>query len=227
MVFKSISTPYDYIPHTPEPRVSVPKPRQEGSIIALVGAPSKGRPSRNGLNEHLERLYRVDNELLGYNLDGRMLLLRVKHNDRSFDMYLGLPFTKGVTERGTGRTELILGSTAHHGDAMQGQFDNLLWTPDLAEDKKRYGNTIRWINVGAKDSGFVGLDYNPAARKDQGVATCIDDVKFLANTLMSFDFDPAKRLFLLKPPYIQESEHGKQFRKQGLETLLGYSKARA
>ena len=151
--------------------------------------------------------------------DGRILVPYCK-NDRDFDVYIGLPFTKGVTERTTGKTQLILGTSAHHIDAMQQQFDGALWT----DTEKRYGNTIRWINVGDTKRGFIGLDFNAAAAQDAGVATTKDDVRFLASTLLNFGYESSKRLFLLEPPYIKESTKGKEFRRQGLSTLADYAK---
>jgi len=221
MVFKSIEyEPARPVNYDKPPRPITNRPREEGHIIALVGTPQQGRPSRNPLEEHLERIYQVDSDLLGYNLDGRMALLRLPQNDRSFDQYIALPFMKGVTERKTGRTLLIVGSDAHHGEAMQGQFDGVIWKPD---DGKQFGDTIRWINVGDMQNGFIGLDYNPAAKQCDGVATCLENVKFLATTLLHAGYDHQKRLFLLKPPYIVEQDIGKRLRKQGLETLTDYS----
>lgn len=220
MVFKSIqyepATPVDYKP----PREIISRPREEGHIIALIGTPQHGRPSHDALEEHLERIYQVDNNLLGYNLDGRMVLLKLPQNDKNFDQYIALSFMKGVTERKTGKTLLILGSDAHHGEAMQGQFDGVLWKPD---DAKQFGDTIRWINAGDMRNGFIGLDYNPKAKQNDGIATSLDDVKFLATTLLHAGYDSQKRLFLLKPPYIIEQNMGKKLRRQGLETLMDYS----
>jgi hypothetical protein len=151
-------------------------------------------------------------------------LIRARKNDEQFDEYLSMSFTKGVTERETGRTLLILGSTAHHGEAMIGQFEGVLWGAEIAENLKRYGDTIRWINVGDVKNGFIGLDYNPQAQKHNGVAISLEDVGFLARSLIEFGYDPHKRLFLLKPPYIVESQEGKDMRKKGYERLRDYSK---
>lgn len=198
--------------------------RVEAPLVALVGSPQKRKPSNNRVDEVIERVSRINNDVLGYNLDGRMCLMRSGKNDRNFDEYLSLPFTKGVTERVTGRTLLILGSNSHHGEAMAGQFSGVLWTPDLLEEIKRYGDTIRWINVGDVKSGFIGLDYEGSAQRHDGVATSLEDVKFLANSLIEFGYDPGKRLFLLKPPYIVESERGKDLRKRGYDKLGDYAK---
>ena len=130
---------------------------------------------------------------------------------------------KGVTERRTGRTLLILGSKAHHGEAMQDQFSNVIWTPKMIEDTKSYGDTIRWISVGDIKNGFIGLDYNPRAKQDDGVATSIEDIRFLAQMLMEFGYNPEKRLFLLKPPYIVESEQGKRMRRERKESLHDFA----
>ncbi len=200
------------------PSTASPKPRLGGSVIAHVG---KGKTaSKDPTQEWIENVYRIDRDLLGYNT-GRSILLHCSYNDPSFNIYVGLPFTKGVTERGTGRTELILGSTAHHGEAMINQFDNVLWQP---EDHSRYGNTMRWLNVGDTRTGFIGLDYNPRAAADAGVATSLDDIVFLANTLQEYGFDRQKRLFLLKPPYIQESEEGRRLRRSGKQTVGDYTR---
>ncbi|MEI6731861.1 MAG: hypothetical protein WCK90_04225 [archaeon] len=196
--------------------------RVEGQLVARVGSARQGRPSNSARGEHVERLIGLDNGVLGYNLDGKMCLMRAKKNDRGFDSYLAMPFTKGVTERESGRTMLILGSTAHHGEAMVGQFEGMVWTPESKDEEKMYGNSIRWINVGDLRSGFVGLDYNPAAHTNAGVAISVRDVQFLANSLVEFGYDPRKRLFLLRPPYIVESEDGKKLRESGYETLRDF-----
>ena len=201
-----------------------PKPHQPGNLIALVGIPIQGKPSSKRDEENLECICNIDNELLGYNAGANMVMLRMPQNERDFDIYASFPFMKGVTERDTGRTLVILGSNAHHGDAMQNQFSNMLWTPQMAEEVKKYGNTIRWINVGGVKNGFIGLDYNPRARQDEGVANSLRDIKFLAEKLMEFGYDPGKKLFLLKPPYIVESEEGRKLRDASKETLEEYAK---
>jgi hypothetical protein len=200
------------------------RPRTEGDLVALIGTPSGGRVSHQGDSEHLERLPRITGEILGYNLDGKLALIRYSKNDRGFDNYISLPFTKGVTERVTGRTLLILGSNAHHIEAMQGQFQGVLWSKEEEEEVKKYGNTLRWINIGDTRNGFLGLDYNPGAPKEAGVARNIEDIVFLSKTLMDFGYEPEKRLFLLKPPYIVESDKGKELRRQGYHCLRDYSK---
>lgn len=201
---------------------SGPRPRQEGDIVALVGTHQQGRVSSNGRTEQLERLVGVDNDLLGYNVGGGRVLVRYAKNERSFDQYLEMAFTKGVTERETGRTLLILGSDAHHGEAMQGQFAGTHWGHGLEEEVKNYGNTVRWLNVGDTKQGFVGLDYNPAAEKSAGVATTLEEVKYLATVLVQYGFEPKKRLYLLNPPYIQEQEIGKTLRQNGFLTLQDF-----
>ncbi|MDP3882056.1 MAG: hypothetical protein Q8Q31_04245 [Nanoarchaeota archaeon] len=196
--------------HELVPTNPVRKEKQKGNVVAAVGT-SKGL--------EVENIYRLDNELLGYNLSGRKVLLRVPQNDSSFDHFVSLPFTKGVTERETGRTMIILGSNAHHVEAMQYQFQGVLWMPPDEKEVKKFGDTVRWINVGDTKNGFIGLDYNSAASVEGGVARNAEDVHFLAQTLLEQQFDPEKRLFLLKPPYIQEREEGKALRTQGLERL--------
>jgi hypothetical protein len=187
-----------------------------------VGKIKEGKPSRIAREEHTERLPKIDDNILGYNLDGKMCLIKIARNDRGFDSYVSLPFTKGVTERGTGRTMLILGSTAHHGEAMLNQFQGVVWTPDMLEEEKKYGNTIRWINVGNLKEGFIGIDYNPLADTNAGVARDFEDVKFLSQSLLEFGYNFSKKLFLLKPPYIVESETGKKLRESGYKTLRDF-----
>jgi hypothetical protein len=202
----------------------VVRPRQSGNLLALVGKTEKRRVSRDRKNERLERITRINDDVLGYNLDGRLMLMRYAQNDRKFDLYTTLPFVKGVTERETGRTLLILGSNAHHIEAMQGQFSGTIWTIKEHEELKKYGNTIRWINVGDTKEGFIGLDYNPQAKATDGVALQYQDVHFVAQTLLHFGYSPDKKIFILQPPYIVERAEGKEFRKQGLETLADYAK---
>jgi hypothetical protein len=205
------------------PSSPVKRPRQEGNLIGYVGNITGGVISRNRNAEHLERLPVLADELLGYNLEGNLVLVRVAQNERSFDHYVALPFTKGVTERETGRTLLILGSNAHHGEAMQGQFAGAVWPDPLEERVKKYGNTLRWINVGDTREGFIGLDYNPQAEVDAGVAQSFSDIAYLASTLLEQGFDSGKRLYLLKPPYIREREEGAQLRRRGFITLGDYA----
>ena len=180
----------------------------------------KQRVSRQRENEKVERLFRIDDNILGYNLDGQRVFVRCQQNERAFDVYIALPFVKGMTERETGRTMIILGSEAHHGEAMVKQFPGAVWND--VEDQRSYGNTIRWINVGDTTQGFIGMDYNPNAAADKGVATSLDDVYFVARTLVGIGYDTRKRLFLLKPPYIVEREEGKVLRQRGLNTLDDY-----
>ena len=181
-----------------------PLPLLPGNLICLV-------------ERHIERLPCIDNSVLSYNLTDGRILVKMNQNEPQFDLYVGLPFTKGVTERKTGRTELIIGSSAHHIDAMQQQFAGVVW------DEKQYGDSIRWINVGTTHSGFIGLDYNPQAKENAGVAKSLDDVQFLSRTLLAYGYEKQKKLFLLKPPYIQEQEQGKIYREQGLTTLGEYA----
>ncbi len=201
-----------------------PRPYQNGGLIALVGKPEQQKPSRSKRMEIVERMPSIDDNLLGYNLEGRQVLLRCAQNERDFDLYVAMPFVKGVTERVTGRTMMVVGSTAHHIEAMQGQFSGVMW--DEEAGVKEYGNTMRWINVGKTKEGFIGLDYNVAAEMNQGVARSVDDVRFLAEMLLELGYDPAKKLFLLEPPYIREREEGKKFRAEGYVTLQDYSERR-
>ena len=106
---------------------------------------------------------------------------------------------------------------------MQGQFSGSVWNPAENEELKKYGNTIRWINVGDTKEGFIGLDYNPQAKGTDGVALNYQDIHFVAQTLLQFGYAPQKKLFVLQPPYIVERAEGKEFRKQGLETLADYA----
>ncbi|MEK6825682.1 MAG: hypothetical protein AABY00_02765 [Nanoarchaeota archaeon] len=227
MVFKSIgyNSSGDYSPrpaYTPPPQPTpsssyqTQQKSQQGKLIASVG--------RERILS-VERIYNIDNDLLGYNLSGGKVLLRVPKNDKKFDHFISLPFTKGVTERETGRTMLILGSNAHHVEAMQSQFEGVLWTKNDEEEVKRFGNTIRWINVGDTKNGFVGIDYNQQAPEDAGVARTSKDIQFLASTLLDYGYDAQKRLFILKPPYIQERPEGKALRREGLEHLTQIAKA--
>jgi len=205
-------------PRLVEDTPPVPKLRQQGMVIAQIGL--GGGVSRTRDQEWVENVYSVDHQLLGYNA-GKMILLYCPDNDRAFDMYIGLPFTKGMTERETGRTMLIAGSNAHHGEVMERQFDDVLWRP-MDKDRLSYGNLIRWVNVGDTKTGFIGLDYNPKAAKDDGVASGMDDITFLVERLIEYGFDPKKRLFLLQPPHIKESEAGWKFRREGKATLVDY-----
>jgi hypothetical protein len=227
MVFKSFSgssVNYEPIRRANNTRDNYhSQPRVEGRLVSLVGNAKDSKPSNRRKDENVERLNKIDDDILGYNLDGKICLMRTKKNDRNFDCYLSLPFTKGVTERITGRTLLILGSSAHHGEAMLGQFLGVLWEPNLITEVKKYGDTIRWANIGDTKSGFIGLDFNSAARKDDGVATSLEDVKFLAKNLLEFGYDSNKRLFLLKPPYIVESNYGKKLRSRGYNNLKDYA----
>jgi hypothetical protein len=155
-----------------------------------------------------------------YNQEAGRILMKVAQNNANFDQYVGLPFTKGVTERETGRTELILGSAAHHGEAMQGQYDGALWTPT----EKKYGNTLRWICVGTLNQGFTGLDYKVQAESDAGIARSQQDVAFLAKTLLQYGYNENLRLFLLSPPHLQEGKEGIKMRGRGLERLVDYAR---
>ncbi|PIN93416.1 hypothetical protein COU54_03095 [Candidatus Pacearchaeota archaeon CG10_big_fil_rev_8_21_14_0_10_31_24] len=103
-------------------------------MIASVG-------TSKGLN--VERIYEINNELLGYNLDNKKVLIRVPQNDSEFEQFVYLSFTKGVTERETGRTMLILGSSAHHVEVMSYQFNGVLWTEKDGKEIKLFGDTIR------------------------------------------------------------------------------------
>ncbi len=219
MVWKSTNYgPSEYTRCTPQPA-----PRVNNDLVAYVGSSTKKEPKRN--SGRAESIPKIDEELLCYNAEVGSLLVRIKQNDRKFDTFVKMPFTKGVTERETGRTLLILGDLAHHGEAMQGQFDI---SEDPYEGKgKAFGNTIRWINVGGIKDGFVGIDYRPSAKQNLGVARSEADVKFLAGILMNYGYNEKKKLYLLEPPYIKESDEGKKLKKKGLETLLDWSKLRA
>lgn len=224
MVWKTESWDYNGLPMAGGGATPLSRPRQEGSLIALVGKTEQQKVSVDRNREHVERITRIDDNILGYNLDGKLVLMRYAQNDRGFDLYTTLSFVKGVTERETGRTLLILGSNAHHIEAMQGQFSGVVWSTKDQEELKKYGNTIRWINVGDTQSGFIGLDYNPQAEATDGVALNYQDIHFVAETLLQFGYSPQKRLFVLQPPYIVERAEGKELRKQGLETLADYAK---
>lgn len=189
-------------------------------LSAYVGQPENDKPSNRGDREWVERLYSLDNELFGLNYEAGRVLIRIPENDSRYDHYAGMPFTKGVTERETGKTMLLAGTSAHHIDAMVGQFEGV----SQEGDEKSYGDTMRWFKVGDLETGFIGLDYNPEAASDGGVARSRDDVAFLAETLIDFGFDEKSRLFLLKPPHIIESSYGIEMRKDGLEKLIDYAK---
>ena len=216
MVWKSASYgPSEYTKYEPHQT-----PRVDSNMIAYVGTSTRNDPKRN--SGHVEMINRIDDDLLCFNAEAGSLLVRVKENDRKFDTFIKLPFTKGVTERGSGRTLLVLGDLAHHGEAMQGQFD-------ISEDPyqgkgKAFGTTIRWINVGGIKDGFLGLDYRPNAPSNGGVARNEADVRFLANMMLNYGYDEKKKIYLLEPPFIKESDEGKKFRKRGLETIIDWAK---
>lgn len=199
-----------------------PKPTQPGNLVGLVGKVEGGRVSRRPKKEHMETFQKISNDLLGYNLDGRLVLMRCEKNDRGFDNYITLPFTKGVTERETGKTLLILGSNAHHIEAMQNQFQGVVWTNNDEAEVKKFGDTIRWINVGDTKQGFIGIDYNPNAKSSDGVATKREDIAFLAKVLVDFGYDAQKRLYLLNPPYIKLSDQGRKMLSECYFTLQDY-----
>ena len=238
MVFKSIGygggdyrAPAYQAPSV-QPMSIAPSRRQRGNLVGYIGQAeqkerrsgqrrlSKKQASNSPENEWVERLTTLDNGLFGYNAEAGRVLLRVGKNERKFDEYIGLPFTKGVTERDTGRTMIMLATTAHHGEAMQNQFDGAIW----GEEEKSYGDCIRWMNVGDLKSGFIGLDYQPKAKPNAGVATSVEEVSFLAKTLMQYGFDEHTRLYLLHPPHVRESKEGLTLRKKGLERLVDYAK---
>ena len=218
MVFRPTSYgPTEYQNHQPKP-----SPRINNNIIAYVGSSRKNEPKRN--SGQVERIPKIDEEILCYNADPGFVLVRIKENDRQFDKFIKMPFTKGATERETGRTILIIGDLAHHGEAMQGQFD--ISDAPYTYEGKAFGNTIRWVNIGNLKQGFIGLDYRLNAKTNQGIATAPKDVKFLAETLLKYGYDSKKRLYLLEPPHIKESDEGKKFRTvKKLETLVEWSKA--
>ena len=108
MVWKMESFGSNDLPMAPRGNETpLARSRQEGNLVALVGKTEKQRVSKNRSKEHLERIARIDDDVLGYNLDGRLVLMRYAQNERKFDLYTTLPFVKGVTERETGRTLLV------------------------------------------------------------------------------------------------------------------------
>jgi len=110
---------------------------------------------------------------------------------------------------------------------MQNQFSNVLWENRGSEKEvKQFRDTIRWINIGNLTSGFIGVDYNPQAKVSDGVARSTKDISFLAKTLLQYGYSPAKYLFVLKPPYIQERQEGLVWRKQGLIGLKDWANKR-
>ena len=202
----------------PEPRY-VPQPRlQQGDIVVAAG---------RGKNSHVEQVYAIDKELCGYHLSSGKVLLRVPQNDTTMEQFIGLSFTKGVTERASGRTMLIIDNNAHHIEAMQHQFDGVLWSRQEESEAKHFGDTIRWINVGDTKNGFIGIDYNPRAPSDAGVARTASDIQFLSQTLLNYGYDEKKRIFLLRPPYINERPEGKALRRKGLSEIAQIAKANA
>jgi hypothetical protein len=224
MVWKTWSATSYEPPRTPVSKeVMTDRQKFRGDLIALVGEAKSGQISTDGNKEHLESVYRINDEVLGYNIDGNRVLLRCDKNQRKFDCFVSLPFTKGVTERKTGRTLVILGSNAHHIEAMQGQFNGVLWDNNELNEIKNYGDTIRWINVGGINTGFIGVDYRENSNTCEGVARSTEDLSFLSKKLIEYGYDSTKRLFILKPPYIVESKEGIELRKRGLETLRDFS----
>jgi len=202
-----------------------------GSCSRVRASPSRIRTSRRvpgdviaTIADAVERIDRIDNFTLMYNLGMGKVLMRCPQNEAKFEVYVAMPFTKGVTERSSGRTLLILGSNLHHIDAMEGQFEGAWKKRELQEIQKSYGNTIRWINIGSLSEGFIGLDFNRGASQTEGVATSMEDITFLARTLQEFGYDKNKRLFILKPPYVVESEEGRNLRGRGYHTLADYAK---
>ncbi len=202
--------------------ISTPSPRQSDLLIAHIGEPYKGKSKNDRSDERTENLYALNEDTLLSNIDAGRILVKYIKNDPEFNEYVSMPFTKGVTERKTGRTMLILGSKCHHIEAMRGQFDGVVWNEDESEYK--YGDTIRWINVGGLRDGFIGLDFYPTARQNDGVATSYDDIRFVSQALLGFGYDQNKRLFVLNPPYVNESDTGKEMRKAGFETLRDYAR---
>lgn len=202
--------------------VSTPSSRQSDLLIAHVGQPYRGKSKNDRSDERAENLYTLNEDTLLSNIGAGRILVKYIKNDPEFNEYVSLPFTKGVTERDTGRTMLIIGSKCHHIEAMRGQFDGVAWNED--KDQYEYGNTVRWINVGGLRDGFIGLDFYPTARQNDGVATTYEDIKFVSQALLGFGYDQNKRLFVLNPPYVNESDFGKEMRKAGFETLKDYAR---
>ena len=206
MVFKSWSaTPAQERAQTTCPRASQDVARQP-----LVYASAS----------RVEPLTLLTNTVLQAAYEQMRQLCPMPQNDSSFDMFLGLPFTKGMTSRSTGQT-LLIGSNLHHIEAGPAVYSNV---GKSAAGKKNYGDTIRWFNAGDLKSGFIGLDYQANATTTAGVARSREDVSFLAKTLLEFGYDPQKRLFLLRPPYIVESSVGIGYRAQGLEKLADWTR---
>lgn len=199
-----------------------PEPRKKSNLIAYVGDGPEGKDAKKvkaSLTGKVESEIRITNELLGYNATKGIVLIRVEGNSRDFDVFVGMPFTKGVTDKKNGRTLLITGDYTHHGEAMQGQYD-CDPEPYTNLDGKGFGDVIRWINVGTGRQGFLGLDYNPKARKNSGMALTIKEVQHLCKALTDFGMDAEKYVRLLDVPHIKESKQGQILRvEHKLETL--------
>ena len=199
-----------------------PEPRKNSDLMSYIGNGPEGKQAKKvkaSLTGHLENELKITDDLLGYNAAKGIVLIRVEDNSRDFDIFVGMPFTKGVTDKTTGRTMLITGDYTHHGEAMQGQYD-CDPEPYRNFDGKGFGNVIRWINVGTGKQGFLGLDYNPDARPNAGMALTIDEVQNLCKALTSFGMTAEKYVRLLEVPHIKESGQGRILRvEHKLETL--------
>lgn len=142
---------------------------------------------------------------------------RRDENSRIFDEYIDKPFIKGVTERETGRSLLMIDAHGvHHSDVMVNQFKG-------ADGQKNYGNTIRWISIGDNGDGMIGVDYWGHARTFDGCARNLRDVRFVVTTLLNIGFSPKKPLFLVTPGHIQEHVRGKRIRNGNVASIGQYA----
>jgi len=213
MVWKTWSPGYERETYDAgrKPELANPAP-----LLAYVGKAPEGKNAKRIktiLTGHLERELCIADNILGYNSAKGIVFMRIPENNRSFDVYIGMPFTKGATDKKTGRTILIIGDRTHHGQAMQGQFE---CDPNPYKEfkGKGFGNALRWINVGMGKEGFLGLDYSPKAPTYSGLATKLEDVKFVCNALYNFGMNSEKPVRLLESPYVKESLDGKLLREQ-------------
>ena len=218
---------------TPAPRERVHgarklQPRNPAPLLTYVGNAPEGRRGRRvkaSRTGYVETEQRITDELLGFNAAKGLVFVRVPGNSRDFDQYVAMPFTKGVTDKSDGRTMLIVGDWTHHGEAMQGQY---ACDPDPYKNLKGkgFGNAIRWINVGRNKQGFLGLDYNPSAGKNIGMARSLAEVQNLCTALYHFGIAPEKPVRLLECPSITESVDGRVLReKQHLDTIEDWLEA--
>lgn len=214
--------------YTPEGYTITPAVRKQehnpAKLLAYVGNAPKGKDAKPGLTGKVEREYRITDELLGYNAGKGVIFMRLEDNSRKFDVYVQMPFTKGVTDKKTGRTMLITGDWTHHGEAMQGQYD-CDKEPYKLKDKG-FGPVIRWVNIGVGITGFLGLDYDPKSQLNSGLARSLEEIQYLCKNLEGFGMVPEKPVRLLEAPYIKESLDGKLLREQHkLNTIEDWVKA--